>query len=50
MPKALIVYATRNGETRNIGEIIAEGLRFSMIDVIHERCKGYKNRDRAGRL
>jgi flavorubredoxin len=33
MAKALIVYATRTGETRSIGELIAEGLRFSLIDV-----------------
>lgn len=29
MPKALIVYATRIGETKKIGELIAEGIRFS---------------------
>ena len=29
MAKALIVYATRTGETRNIAELIAEGVRFS---------------------
>ena len=33
MPKALIVYATRTGETRQIGELIAEGLRFSGVDT-----------------
>ncbi len=33
MPKALIVYSTRTGETRTIGELIAEGLRFSLIEV-----------------
>ena len=33
MPKALIVYASRTGETRKIAEIIAEGLRFSAIEV-----------------
>ncbi len=33
MPKALIVYSSRTGETRKIGELIAEGLRFSMVDV-----------------
>ncbi len=33
MPKALIVYSTRTGETRKIGELIAEGLRFSLVDV-----------------
>ena len=29
MAKALIVFATRTGETENIGNLIAEGLRFS---------------------
>ena len=33
MPKALIAYSTRTGETRNIAELIAEGLRFSAITV-----------------
>lgn len=33
MAKALIVYATRTGETQKIGELIAEGLRFSGIEV-----------------
>ena len=29
MAKALIVYATRTGETQQIAELIAEGIRFS---------------------
>ena len=29
MPKVLIVYATRTGQTKRIGEIIAEGIRLS---------------------
>jgi flavorubredoxin len=29
MAKALIVYATRSGETQQIGELIAEGIRFA---------------------
>lgn len=33
MAKVLIVYATRTGETRQIGELIAEGLRFSGAEV-----------------
>ena len=33
MAKTLIVYATRTGTTRKIGEIIAEGLRFSGREV-----------------
>lgn len=32
MAKALIVYATRTGQTRNIAEIIAEGLRFAAVE------------------
>ncbi|MDQ1330627.1 MAG: hypothetical protein QG578_892 [Thermodesulfobacteriota bacterium] len=33
MSKALIVFATRTGETRQIAELISEGLRFSGADV-----------------
>lgn len=33
MAKALLVYATRTGETQQIGEIIAEGLRISGIET-----------------
>ena len=33
MSKVLIIYATRGGETRKIGELIAEGLRISGVDV-----------------
>ena len=33
MAKALVVYTTRTGETRKIGELIAEGLRFSGVDA-----------------
>ena len=33
MARALIVYATRKGETRKIGDYIAEGLRFSGVEV-----------------
>jgi flavorubredoxin len=29
MPKALIVYATRSGQTRSIAEFVAEGIRFT---------------------
>lgn len=32
MAKALIVYTTRNGETRNIAERIAEGIRFQGVE------------------
>ncbi len=33
MSQALIVYSTRTGETRNIAELIAEGLRFAAVQV-----------------
>jgi flavorubredoxin len=42
MPKALIVYSTRTGETRNIAEIIAEGFRFSLLDVTMKDVKDIK--------
>lgn len=42
MNKALIVFSTRTGATRKIGEIIAEGLRFSMIDVTLKDAKDIK--------
>ncbi len=33
MAKALIVYATRTGQTRKIAELIAEGLRIKGLEV-----------------
>lgn len=33
MARALIVYATRKGETKRIGDFIAEGMRFSGVEV-----------------
>ncbi len=42
MPKVLIVYATRNNETRKIGELIAEGLRFAMVEVTLKNVKDIK--------
>jgi len=33
MAKVLIVYATRSGETRNIAELIGEGLRIAGLDA-----------------
>ncbi len=33
MPKALIVYASRTGETRELGNLIAEGLRISGVET-----------------
>lgn len=39
MAKALVVFATRTGETRKIGELIAEGLRFSGVNAILKDVK-----------
>jgi len=39
MPKALIVYATRTGETAKIGNLIAEGLRFFLVDAEVKEAK-----------
>jgi flavorubredoxin len=43
MSKALIVYATRTGETRQIAELIAEGLRFSGHEADVVDAKNIKN-------
>ena len=43
MPKALIVYATRTGETRHIADLIAEGLRFSGHEAEVVEAKNIKN-------
>jgi len=39
MAKALIVYATRAGETQRVGELVAEGLRFSGVDATVKNVK-----------
>ena len=33
MAKALLVYTTRTGETKNIAELIAEGIRFTSAEA-----------------
>lgn len=43
MPKALVVYATRTGETQKIAELIAEGLRFSLVEVEIVNANKIKN-------
>jgi flavorubredoxin len=43
MANTLIVYATRTGETENIGKLIAEGLRFSGVDVDMMKAGDIKN-------
>lgn len=49
MSKALIVYATRTGQTKVIGEFIAEGLRTSGVEVdMQETAKIKKESHLAG--
>jgi flavorubredoxin len=43
MPKALIVYATRTGETRQIADLIAEGFRFSGHEAEVVEAKNIKS-------
>ena len=43
MAKALIVYATRTGETRNIADLIAEGVRFAGHEADVAGVKEIKN-------
>jgi NAD(P)H dehydrogenase (quinone) len=43
MSKALIVYATRTGETRKIAELIAEGFRFSGHEAETMEVKNIKS-------
>jgi len=45
MPKALIVYATRTGETTKIADLIAEGLRMSLVDVKIEKVNKIKSEE-----
>jgi flavorubredoxin len=42
MAKALIVYATRTGETQRIAELIAEGIRFQGGEAQLENVTGIK--------
>ena len=45
MAKALIVYATRTGETEKIGNLIAEGLRFSGHEAEVKKVTDIKKED-----
>ena len=42
MKKALIVYASRTGDTRKIAELVAEGIRFSGNEAVIEDAKNIK--------
>jgi flavorubredoxin len=43
MAKVLIVYATRTGETQNIADLIAEGIRFAGHEAQAASVKEIKN-------
>jgi len=43
MPKTLIIFNTRTGETQKIGELIAEGLRLSGVDATVSNVNEIKN-------
>jgi flavorubredoxin len=43
MAKALIVYATRTGETKQIGELIGEGIRFQAQEAELKDVKEIKS-------
>ena len=45
MAKALIVYATRTGETEKIAELIAEGIRFSGHEAEIKKVTDVKKED-----
>ncbi len=45
MAKALIVYATRTGETEQIGNLIAEGIRFAGHEVVVMKVTEIKKED-----
>ena len=45
MAKTLIVYATRTGETEKIGNLIAEGIRFSGHEADVVKMTDIKNED-----
>ena len=42
MPKALIVYSTRTGETKDIAELIAEGIRMQGAEAEVVNVTGIK--------
>ena len=42
MSKAIIIYSTRAGQTKAIGELVAEGLRIAAVDVTMADVKDIK--------
>ncbi len=45
MPKVLIVYATRTGETQSIADLIAEGARFTGVEAKVLDAKALSNQE-----
>lgn len=45
MGKALIVYASRTGETKKIGELIAEGIRISGMEAVIKNVNDIKSEE-----
>ena len=43
MAKVLVVYATRTSSTRDIAELVAEGIRFSGNEVVIVEVKDIKS-------
>ena len=50
MAKALIVCVTRTGETTQIGNLIAEGLRMSGMEAQVKEAKDIKSESRPPRI
>ena len=45
MSKAIIIYSSRTGQTRAIGDLIGEGLRIAAIDATMVNVKDIKNKE-----
>jgi len=45
MPKALVVYASRTGQTQNIADLIAEGIRFTGAEAKVASANGIKKHE-----
>jgi NAD(P)H dehydrogenase (quinone) len=43
MAKALILYATRTGETQKMGDLIAEGLRIAGVEAVVKKISEIQN-------
>jgi flavodoxin len=45
MPKALVVYASRTGQTQNIADLIAEGIRFAGAEAVVKNATDIKKEE-----